>query len=92
MGQGVAQAQLLKKGGAVRQVGGHGQGRGCDRHVMARENLAGPVIVAIQRGLGIWLQRLQQRIISPLHELSEGSDRSGAHGARGFWPAGFSGG
>ena len=92
MGQGIAKAQLLEQAVAVRQVGRYWQGRGCDRHVMTREHLAGAVIVAIQRGLGIRLQRLQQRIISPLRELSEGCDRSGAHGARGFWPAGISGG
>jgi hypothetical protein len=38
---------------------------------MARENLPGPVIVAIGRCLRIRLQRLQQRIISPLGKRSK---------------------
>jgi hypothetical protein len=38
---------------------------------MAGEHLAGLVIVAIAAGLGIGLERIQQRIVGPLAKFSK---------------------
>ena len=66
VGERLAQAKLLKQAAAVRHELRRRERRGGHRHVVPREHLAGPVIVAIPCGLRIGLQRLQQRIIGPL--------------------------
>ena len=70
-GQSLAQAQLIKESAAMGQVLRRWQRRGCYRHVMAGEHLAGLVIVAIGAGLRIRLQGIQQRIVGPLCELGK---------------------
>ena len=60
LGQPIAEAQLVEQAWAVGDILGRWNRRGGDRHVMAGEHLAGPVIVAIGGGLGIRLERLQQ--------------------------------
>jgi hypothetical protein len=69
--QRLRQAQLVKQNAAVRHELRRWQRRGGHRHVVPREHLARPVVVAIRCGLGIGLQRLQQRIVGPLGKFSK---------------------
>lgn len=66
--QALAQPQLLEQSAAMCHILRRRQRRWCHRHVMAREHLARPVIVAINAGLRIRLQRLQQRVVGLLRK------------------------
>ena len=93
MGQGLTQPQLLEKGTAMGHKLWSWQRRGGHRHVVTREDLAGLVVAAITAGLGIWLQRLEQGIVSPLGKLRKACYRHCCwHSCRhccGHWSIGF---
>ncbi len=49
----IAQPKFLKKSAAMGYIFWFCKGRGCHRYEMTRDNLAGPVIITIARGIRI---------------------------------------
>ena len=78
-GEGIVEAQFGEQGVAVGDV--FRLWNGCRRHrnVVAGEDGSGAVVTAINRGVWIRPQVLQQGIVDPLRELLE-AVRSGWHG------------